>query len=180
MEQKETARLALHAFVTLMNYLEAANKAQFKLSICKYWSREKSQVRREDLQIHTQHWLLRGTNCFLWVFEGCDDVFGHSKCIKNIGGGGQISIFHLLSRMWSPVVITCLFDYISDLTKMQILIFKVTASSSISASLPTEASLHTVCVKYCFIWCALSKCVFITPPETGAISPSWRRNSGYL
>lgn len=30
MEQKETARLAPHAGVTLMNYLEAANKAQCK------------------------------------------------------------------------------------------------------------------------------------------------------
>lgn len=33
MEQKETASLAPHAFVTVMNYLVGANKAQCKLRI---------------------------------------------------------------------------------------------------------------------------------------------------
>lgn len=73
-----------------------------------------------------------------------------------------------------PVVITCLPDYISDLTEMQTLISKVTAASSLRARLPpAEARLHVACVKYCFMRRALSKCVFINLAETGDIQKEW-------
>lgn len=58
----------------------------------------------------------------------------------------------------SLVVIPSLLDYVSDVTEMQILIFKVTASSSVSAPLAAEASLHTACMKYCFI-CSVKMCI---------------------
>lgn len=50
--------------------------------------------------------------------------------------------YFIYQGMWSPVVITCLLDYISDLTEMQILISKVTAASSLSASLRPASTLH--------------------------------------
>lgn len=83
--------------------------------------------------------------------------------MKNTGWG-QISIFHILERMCSPVVITRLLDYISDLTGMQILISKVTAASSTQAPLPTQTG-----VEYCFMSPALWRCVLITPAETGEL-----------
>lgn len=54
MEQKEAARLAPHAFVTLMNYLEAANKAQCKPSITIDQGRNlKSDAGQDKIHTHT-------------------------------------------------------------------------------------------------------------------------------
>lgn len=88
--------------------------------------------------------------------------------------------YFIYQRMWSPVAITCLLDYISDLTEMQILISKVTAASSGSASLPTKSGPHAACVGYCFIPHALSNCAFISPAEAEETNTSCRSNSRYL
>lgn len=53
MEQKEAARLAPHAFVTLMNYLEAANKAQCKPSITIDQGRNLKSDAGQDKFTHT-------------------------------------------------------------------------------------------------------------------------------